>query len=123
MAMGSWHVSYAQPQEMDMGSIYYDIPLVEQGENPICWVACMAMIASHFEQQSITIGYYTGGFDPWNSCISDPADSASNWDLFTKGGFIVGVGGGRGRADLGRQALSIHRLRHERRLHDRSFDN
>ncbi len=36
--------------------------------------------------------------------------------VFTKGGFI-------GRADLTRQTLSIHRIGHERRLHDRSLDN
>ena len=64
-----------------MGRIYYDVPLVDQGDNPICWVSCMAMIASHFEQQSIGVGYYTGGFDPWNSCIADPAGAASNWGL------------------------------------------
>jgi hypothetical protein len=67
-----------------MGRIYYDIPLVEQGDNPICWVACMAMIASHYEQQSITIGSFTGGFDPWNSCIADPAGGAKNWDLIAR---------------------------------------
>ena len=43
--------------------------------------------------------------------------------VFTKGGFIVGVGGGEGVLMLPRQALSIHRIGHERRLHDRSLDH
>ena len=37
--------------------------------------------------------------------------------VFTKGGFIVGVGGGRGCADLPRQKLSVHGFGQERRLH------
>ena len=43
--------------------------------------------------------------------------------VFTKGGFIVGVGGGEGVLIFARQALSIHRIGHERRLYDRCLDN
>ena len=43
--------------------------------------------------------------------------------VFTKGGFIVGIGGGEGVLTFPRQALSIYRIGHEHRLHDRSLDN
>ncbi len=42
--------------------------------------------------------------------------------VFTKGGFIIGVGGGEGVLILRGKALSVHRIGHERRLHDRGFD-
>ncbi|WP_399542836.1 papain-like cysteine protease family protein [uncultured Arthrobacter sp.] len=52
----------------------YDVPVVEQGaENPICWVASMAMVESYWTQSSVGVGKYTGGFDPSMSCIDNMA--------------------------------------------------
>lgn len=57
-----------------MAQTYYDVPVVWQGaENPICWVASMAMIESYWTQSSVGVGKYTGGFDPSNSSIPNPA--------------------------------------------------
>lgn len=60
-----------------MGQISYDVPMRRQEQNPICWIACMAMIASFKSQSSQGIGNFTGGFDPSNSSILNPA---RNWD-------------------------------------------
>ncbi len=43
--------------------------------------------------------------------------------IFTKGGFVVGVGGGEGVLTLRGSSLSIHCLGHECRLYDRSLDD
>lgn len=55
-----------------MGRIHYDVPMRRQEQNPICWIACVAMIASYKSISSVGIGSFTGGFDPSNSCIPDP---------------------------------------------------
>ena len=55
-----------------MGNIYYDVPMRRQEQNPICWIACIAMISSYKTMSSVGIGSFTGGFDPANSCIPDP---------------------------------------------------
>jgi len=67
-----------------MGRVVYDVPLVTQAANPICWVACMAMIASERLSMSMGVGAYTDGFDPSNSSIPDPAGQGSNWDLIRR---------------------------------------
>ena len=52
----------------------YEVPVVEQGaENPICWIACLAMVESYVLQESIGVGNFTGGFDPSQACIGNPA--------------------------------------------------
>jgi hypothetical protein len=56
-----------------MGRIVYDVPLVTQAQNPICWVACMAMVASERRGYSVGVGYYASGFDPSSSSIPNPA--------------------------------------------------
>jgi hypothetical protein len=56
---------------------YYDVELIVQEANPICWVASCAMVESFGTKQSVGVGKYTGGFDPSNSCIPNPAD---DWD-------------------------------------------
>lgn len=57
-----------------MAQSSYDVPVVEQGaENPICWVASMAMVESYWTQSSVGVGKYTGGFDPATSCIDNMA--------------------------------------------------
>ncbi|WP_266158722.1 papain-like cysteine protease family protein [Dyella silvatica] len=59
-----------------MAHVFYDVPMVAQGPNPICWVACMAMTESFLRSASIGIGKYTGGFDPSDSCIDNPVHGA-----------------------------------------------
>ena len=56
-----------------MGTVAYDVPLVTQSQNPICWVACMAMVASERQGFSVGVGKYAAGFDPNSSCISNPS--------------------------------------------------
>ncbi|MGH7460171.1 MAG: papain-like cysteine protease family protein [Longimicrobiales bacterium] len=56
-----------------MGRVVYDVPLVTQVANPICWVACMAMVASERLGVSVGVGRYTNGFDPSNSSIANHA--------------------------------------------------
>jgi hypothetical protein len=63
-----------------MGQISFTVPMVEQGDNPICWIACVAMITSFKKQTSVGIGAFTGGFDPSNSCIPDPNDSWADFE-------------------------------------------
>ena len=57
----------------------YSVPMVAQGPNPICWVACAAMILSYKRQRSVTVGEINNGFDPSNSSIANPATS---WPVF-----------------------------------------
>jgi hypothetical protein len=56
-----------------MGRIVYDVPLATQAANPICWVTCMAMIASERRGYSVGVGEFTGGFDPSSASIPNPA--------------------------------------------------
>jgi papain like cysteine protease AvrRpt2 len=56
-----------------MSQVSYTVPLVEQGPNPICWIACAAMILSWKRQTSVTIGSLIGA-DPSNSSIGDLAN-------------------------------------------------
>ena len=78
----------------------YDIPMIQQGANPICWVTCMAMVASEREQMSIGVGTFTGGFDPNNSSIPNPAhDYADFVARMDRCGF-TSINMGRDPADL-----------------------
>jgi len=58
-----------------MARVVYNVPLVRQLNSHICWVACMAMVASERLSKSIAISRYTNGFDPINSSIPNPASS------------------------------------------------
>jgi hypothetical protein len=62
-----------------MGQIRYSVPMRRQEQNPICWIACVAMIRSFKGKISLGIGEFTGGFDPSNSSIPDPVNG---WDDF-----------------------------------------
>lgn len=55
-----------------MGHVYYSIEMIEQGQNPICWIACMAMVKSFKTKATHPISEFTGGADPSNACIPDP---------------------------------------------------
>ncbi len=73
-----------------MVQIYHDVEFIIQKQNPICWVACCAMLKNWATQSSLGVGEFTGGFDPANSCI---ANLANNWqqctDLMKNWGFSV----------------------------------
>lgn len=64
-----------------MASIRYSVPMVVQLQNPICWVACAAMILGWKKGHPVSIGDLLHGFDPSNSCIMNPATS---WDTMYK---------------------------------------
>ena len=57
-----------------MATITHDVPMVRQYQNPICWVACAAMILSYKSRTSVTVRSLIG-YDPGNSCIMNPATS------------------------------------------------
>ena len=79
---------------------FYDVPILKQGPNPICWVTCMAMVASEREQMSRGVGAFTGGFDPNNSSILNPAHSYSDFVARTKRCGFTSIFVGRDPADL-----------------------
>jgi hypothetical protein len=56
-----------------MAQTYYDVVVVEQADNPICWMASLAMVDSYWSGSSVGIGAYTDGFDPAQACIGNPA--------------------------------------------------
>jgi hypothetical protein len=71
-------------------SVAYDVEVIIQAQNPICWVASAAMVKGFGTKTSVGVGDFTGGFDPSNSSI---ANLASNWqgcvDNLTSWGFTV----------------------------------
>jgi hypothetical protein len=73
-----------------MANVQYDVEIIRQEQNPICWVASCAMVKGYGTKASVGVGEFTGGFDPSNSCI---ANLAGNWsqctDLMTTWGFEV----------------------------------
>jgi len=73
-----------------MAKIAYDVELIRQENNPICWVASCAMVKGYGTQSSVGVGDLAGGFDPSNSCI---ANLAGNWqqcvDAMNNWGFSV----------------------------------
>ena len=79
---------------------FYEVPMVKQGPNPICWVTCMAMVASEREQMSIGVGTFTGGFDPNNSSIPNPAHSYSDFVARMDRCGFTSINMGRNPADL-----------------------
>ncbi|AUD01094.1 papain-like cysteine protease family protein [Spirosoma pollinicola] len=62
-----------------MGRVVYDVPLVTQMQNPICWITCMAMVSSERLGYSLGVGHFAQGYDPSNSSISNPTNG---WDDF-----------------------------------------
>ena len=63
-----------------MSKIQYDVEVIQQEQNPICWVASCAMVKGYDTKTSVGVGEFTGGFDPSNSCI---ANLATNWSQCT----------------------------------------
>jgi hypothetical protein len=70
--------------------IAYDVELIIQEQNPICWIASCAMVKGYGTGSSVGVGEFTGGFDPSTSCIGN---LAGNWsqctDLMNTWGFDV----------------------------------
>jgi hypothetical protein len=64
-----------------MSNVSYDVELIRQEMNPICWVASCAMAKGWGTQASIGVGEFTDGFDPSDSCI---ANLASSWSQCTQ---------------------------------------
>jgi hypothetical protein len=79
-------IVYLPPQT----KIRLSVPMRVQEQNPICWVACAAMIASYKGRWSVGIGNFTGGFDPSNSSIPNPAKSQTDYyRLLSSFGFVT----------------------------------
>lgn len=57
-----------------MARIIHNVPMVRQFQNPICWVACAAMIMSYKEHRSVTVEELLG-YNPASSSILNPATS------------------------------------------------
>lgn len=70
-----------------MGNISFMVPLIPQGDNAICWIACVAMIKSFKTQTTHSISEFTNGADPDSSCVSGTA--GSNDARLVKLGFTV----------------------------------
>jgi hypothetical protein len=69
---------------------YYDVEVLRQEQNPICWVASCAMVKGYAQGASLGIGDLTDGFDPYNSCIANLANSWSGCtDMMESWGFAV----------------------------------
>src|ERR1035438_8376650 len=73
-----------------MGQISFTVPLIPQGDNPICWIACVAMVVSFKTNTTHSISEFTGGFDPSSACI--PGTSGSNDARLMNLGFMMAGG-------------------------------
>ena len=75
-------------------SIQYDVEVIVQDQNPICWVASCAMLKGWGTQSSVGVGEFTGGLDPSSSCIANLADRWEDCtDQMAAWGFdVLGVG-------------------------------
>jgi hypothetical protein len=73
-----------------MSEVSFDVEVIVQEQNPICWIASCAMVKGYGTQTSVGVGEFTNGFDPSTSCI---ANLAGNWtqctDLMKDWGFQV----------------------------------
>src|ERR1700722_2141277 len=88
-----------------MPNVKYDVELIVQAQNPICWVASCAMVKGYGTKTSVGVGDLTQGFDPSNSCIANLANSWSQCtDVMSGWGFDVeavnGVASGDITADI-----------------------
>jgi hypothetical protein len=73
-----------------MSEIWYDLEVIRQEDNPICWIASCAMVKAWGTQSCVGIGEFTGGFDPSNSCIGNLAGSWTECtDLMDQWGFNI----------------------------------
>src|SRR5215467_11930676 len=70
-----------------MGQISFSVPLIPQGDNPICWIACVAMVVSFKTNTTRSIGEFAGGIDSSSACV--PGTTGSNDDRLRALGFTV----------------------------------
>ncbi len=73
-----------------MANVQYDVEVIRQEQNPICWIASCAMLKGYGTQTSVGVGDFTNGLDPSTSCIGNLAGSFKECtDLMTSWGFDV----------------------------------
>lgn len=94
-----------------MAAITYDVEMIRQEMNPICWVASCAMAKGYATGSSVGVGDFTDGLDPANSCIANLANSWSECtDLMAQWGFqvydVLGVSSGNMNAESLGMALA-----------------
>jgi hypothetical protein len=58
-------------QEWNVSNISFNVPMIPQGNNDICWAACLAMITSFKTNATVGVSTFTGGFELGSSCIGD----------------------------------------------------
>ena len=89
-----------------MPSVIYDVELITQEMNPICWVASCAMAKGYGTGSRVGVGEFTNGLDPSNSCI---ANLANNWaeciDLMRQWGFQTYDVSGIATGDMSPESL------------------
>jgi hypothetical protein len=78
----------APPTTFTTTHIEYSVPIIPQGSNPICWIACAAMLTSWQTNATHSIAEFTGGFDPSNACLANPP----GWDTTLQGWGFTTVG-------------------------------
>jgi hypothetical protein len=72
------------------GAVHFRVPMVNQGPNPICWIACVAMIASFKGRASLGTGSFTGGFDVSQSSVPSTWGGGPNFnERLTALGFVT----------------------------------
>ncbi|MGD0864474.1 MAG: papain-like cysteine protease family protein [Rhizomicrobium sp.] len=77
-----------------MPNVKYDVEVIKQAQNPICWVASCAMVKGYGTKSSVGVGDLMQGFDPSNSCIANLANSWSQCtDAMAGWGFTVSAVG------------------------------
>ena len=71
-----------------MGSVKYDVPLIRQVHNPICLLACAAMVVSERLGRSVGISRFANGFDPNSASLEDGTeDHSGQIQLMSQWGF------------------------------------
>ena len=85
----------------------YDVEVIVQEQNPICWVASCAMVKGFGTKTSTGVADFTGGFDLSNSRI---ANLASNWtqctDMMNGWGLNISSVGGVASGSMTGDALA-----------------
>jgi hypothetical protein len=72
-----------------MGQISFSVPLIPQGDNPICWIACVAMVTSFKTNTMHSISEFTGGFDPSSACIPNVTSATAFYSKLAQFGFTT----------------------------------
>jgi hypothetical protein len=89
-----------------MASIAYDVEMIRQEMNPICWIASCAMAKGYATGASVGVGEFTDGLDPSTSCIANLAGSwAECTDLMSQWGFQLYDVAGAASGDMTADAL------------------